>query len=134
MFDIDFIFPLTGLVQMIIVVMIFAFALRVGINRDKMGVPAPAMTGNEEWERYCRVHLNSVEQAILFIPMMWLTAFTAGDTMAASAGAVWVVGRILFSQLYIKDPKSRGPGILLTLLALVGTLVMAGMEIIPALF
>ena len=41
------------------------FGLRTGIARGKFGIDAPRVTGNETWERYNRVHLNTLEQLIV---------------------------------------------------------------------
>ena len=46
----------------------WAFALLVGMQRVKHKVDAPATTGDPIYERYHRVHYNTMEQLILFVP------------------------------------------------------------------
>ena len=50
------------------------FGFAVGKAREKYGVKAPATTGNEMFERYFRVQMNTLEQLIVFIPSIVLFA------------------------------------------------------------
>ena len=90
-------------------------------------VEAPQITGNPDFERCFRVHQNTVEQLVFFLPSLWLAAFTLGDRWAALGGAVWVVGRILYAFGYYRSASQRGPGFIIamltTLVLLLGSLV-----------
>ena len=44
----------------------------VGRMRSKHGVHAPAVTGAPEFERAFRVQMNTLEQFVLFLPLLWL--------------------------------------------------------------
>ncbi len=105
------------------------FGAAVGRARGKYGVQAPAVHGNEIFERYFRVHMNTLEQLVVFIPAIWLFAQFVDPHWAAGLGGVYLVGRALYFASYVKDPKSRGPGFLLSsvpsLVMLVGVLVEA---------
>ncbi|HLY53305.1 MAG TPA: MAPEG family protein, partial [Steroidobacteraceae bacterium] len=46
----------------------FYFGLAVARARATYKVPAPATSGNEVFERYFRVHMNTLEQLIIFVP------------------------------------------------------------------
>lgn len=46
------------------------FGAMVAKARGTYGVKAPATTGNEIFERYFRVQMNSLESLIIFIPAM----------------------------------------------------------------
>jgi uncharacterized membrane protein YecN with MAPEG domain len=46
----------------------------VGQARLKYKVPAPATTGDPIFERYFRVHQNTMEQLIVFVPAMFIFA------------------------------------------------------------
>ena len=105
----------TPLVTLLAVFLTLFLSMKVGgMRRD---VPAPAITGNEAFERANRVHLNTVEQLVLFLPSLWLALPALGDHYAAGLGGVWLVGRILYARAYTKDPKTRGQGMMLTVLA-----------------
>lgn len=105
------------------------FGIAVGRARVKFGVHAPAVAGNEHFERYFRVHMNTLEQLIVFLPALWLFAQFVDPHWAAGLGGVYLVGRTLYFLSYVKDPKSRGLGFALTslpaLVMLVGVLVEA---------
>ena len=81
----------------------------------KLGVNAPAMSGNATFDRTFRVHANTVEQIVLFLPMLWVAAMVVGDLWAAAIGAFWVVGRLVYMSGYSVDADKRGPGMLITL-------------------
>ncbi len=92
------------------------FGVQVGSMRGKHGVKAPAISGAPEFERMYRVHCNTMEQLVMFLPLMWLFAHFVNATWAAGAGVVFLVGRFLYRAEYLKDPASRSPGFTLTFL------------------
>ena len=112
-------YPLTMLGTLAVVLITLIFAARTGQARGKTGVKAPAMSGSEEFERANRVHLNTVEQLVMFLPVMWIFASQMGDLAAGIAALVWVIGRFLYSQAYMADPAKRTVGFLIGALALV---------------
>jgi len=105
------------------------FGMAVARARGRYGVQAPAVHGNEILERYFRVQMNTLEQLVVFIPAIWLFAQFVDPHWAAGLGGVYLVGRALYFVSYVKDPKSRGLGFLLSsvpsLVMLVGVLVEA---------
>lgn len=107
--------PWTALVSLAAVLVCFAFALQSGTMRAKHKVPAPSMDGPEDFKRAARVHANTIEQIVLFLPVLWLFAMFWGDAWAALIGIVWPVGRIVYAQGYMRDPKGRGPGFVVSL-------------------
>ena len=117
------------IVTLLAVVQFMVFGFLVGGARMKHGVKAPATTGNEVFERYFRVHMNTLEQLIVFIPAIWLFAQFVSPHWAAGLGGVYLVGRVVYFLSYVKDPKSRGLGFALTsvpsLVMVVGVLVEA---------
>jgi len=90
------------------------FIGRVGFNRAKYEVEAPKTIGNDTWERMYRVQQNTLEQLILFIPGMVVFGLYVSQTWVLLPGVLYVVGRQLYSHLYIKNPASRGPGMILS--------------------
>jgi len=90
------------------------FIGRVGFNRAKYEVEAPKTIGNDTWERMYRVQQNTLEQLILFIPGMVVFGLYVSQTWGLLPGVLYVAGRQLYSHLYIKNPASRGPGMILS--------------------
>ena len=93
-----------------------AFGFMVGGARVKYGVAAPAISGNEVFERYFRVQQNTLEQLVAFVPGIWLFGVYVSPLWAAALGAVFIVGRAIYAAGYIRDPKARGAGFGLTFL------------------
>jgi len=105
------------------------FGLAVGRARGIYKCPAPATTGNEIFERYFRVQMNTLEQLVVFVPALLLFATKVDPRWAAGLGAVYLVGRVLYFTAYVRDPAKRGPGFGLTaipnLVLVVGGLIGA---------
>ena len=105
---------LVTLVTTLAVIEVMVFGLLVGRGRIRYGVPAPAMTGHPAWERLNRVHLNSVEQVVVFVPLLWIFALTVSPIWAAVLGALFVVARVAYAVGYARDPEARAAGAILT--------------------
>lgn len=93
------------------------FTMRVGITRGKFKVDAPACKGDETWERLFRVQQNTMEQLLIMIPATFAFAYYLSGLWALVVGAIFIIGRFWYSAEYLKDPKSRAPGMTVTLLA-----------------
>ena len=106
--------PFTALVTVAALIYTVILSMRVGLMRNKTGVNAPAVTGDPIFERAFRVHVNTIEQLVLFIPVLWLSVGVIGDMWTALIGLVWIVGRVLYATSYMKDPAKRGPGMMIT--------------------
>ena len=122
------------IVAMLALLEYFFFSIKVGQARGKYGVKAPATTGNEHFERYNRVHQNTLEQLIMFIPGLFAFANFVSPNWAAIVGVVFIIGRGIYFNLYIGDPDKRGPGMLVSMLAtatlVIGALVGAVITLI----
>ena len=123
---------LVAIVAALALVEYFVFTMMCGMARGRLGVPAPSMTGNPEFERYFRVQGNTIEQLVIFLPALFLFAHFVSSPVAAGLGLVFILGRALYAWAYLSDPARRGPGFGLTLLSnsvlLVGGLVGAIVE------
>jgi uncharacterized membrane protein YecN with MAPEG domain len=101
----------------------FAFGVLVGRARTQYGVEAPAITGHPVFERHFRVHQNTLEQLVIFIPAVWLFGAYVSPRAAAGLGLVFIVGRFVYLRGYVEDPKKRSTGTLITFAAQVILLV-----------
>jgi glutathione S-transferase len=101
------------------------FGIKVGQARGTYGIQAPATTGNEVFERYYRVQMNTLEQLVIFLPALVAFAFFVSATWAAALGALFVVGRAVYYAGYIADPGKRGPGFLLGAVANIALVIGA---------
>jgi uncharacterized membrane protein YecN with MAPEG domain len=101
------------------------FAVGVTRARVRYKVPAPATTGNEMFERYFRVQMNTLEQLVVFIPSMLIFGQYLSPYLAAAIGAVFLIGRLVYQFAYVKDPKKREAGFLLSVIPTVILLIGA---------
>jgi glutathione S-transferase len=92
------------------------FAMLVGWARGKYGVKAPAVTGHEIFDRYFRVHQNTLELLVVFVPAIWLFGMYVDPTWAALLGLVYLVARVLYLRGYVADPAKREVGFALSVL------------------
>lgn len=119
------------IVTSLILMEYMVFGFFVGKARSTYNVPAPATTGDPVFERYWRVHQNTLEQLIIFLPSMLIFAYFANPLYAALAGVVFFIGRLLYFRGYVADPGTRGTGFMIgfvaTVFVLVGNLVHAVM-------
>ena len=93
----------------------FAFGMLAGVQRMKTGVEAPAISGNDIFERYFRVHYNTMEQLVIFVPAIYLYGTYISVNWAAGLGVVFTIGRFVYLKMYIANPKKRGIGFGLTM-------------------
>lgn len=116
---------LTAIVTVLAVLMFFWTILLVGRMRGKHGIDAPATTGNPEFERAFRVQMNTLEQIVVFLPLLWLSNsyFMIMPYLTGALGLVWVVGRIVYALGYLAEPSKRSMGFLISLLATAGLLI-----------
>ena len=105
-------FTLGGLV-LALAVYVWA-VLKVGQARGQYGVEAPAVTGAPEFERVFRAQQNTVEQMVLFLPLLGLACFLWGDIWAGLYGLVWSLGRLLFIETYARAADRRSLGFMLS--------------------
>ncbi len=106
-----------SVVTMLALLEYVAFQMLVGRARGRYGVPAPATTGNEVFERYYRVQQNTIEQLVVFLPSLWLFGLFLNPVVAAIIGLFFILGRILYLRGYVADPGKRGVGFLIGFVA-----------------
>jgi glutathione S-transferase len=110
---------LPAVITLLALLLFIYSCLAVGMARKKYGVAAPATTGHAQFEVVYRVQMNMLEQLVLFLPALWLFSEYVSPLWAGLLGLVWLVGRVLYSVSYINDPKSRGPGFMISFIAVV---------------
>lgn len=99
------------------------FGVAVGRARVRHNVGAPAVSGDELFERFHRAHQNTLEQLVIFIPAICASGYFASPLLAVTCGVAFLIGRAWYFRCYIRDPDTRGTGMVITLLASVILLV-----------
>lgn len=125
---------LTALVTVLALVVFFWTGWRVGAMRAKHDVKAPATTGHPEFDRAFRVQMNTLEQIVIFLPLLWIANayFHMVPLLAGALGLVWIVGRIVYANAYMADPSSRSMGFLISGIATLGLLVLSIVGLVQA--
>ena len=99
-----------AIVTTLALLQVFVFAFQVGQQRVKHDVKAPAVQGAPEFERAFRVHQNTIEQLIIFVPALWIFASYWRADVAAGLGLIFVIARQVYRNAYIEDPAKRSAG------------------------
>lgn len=122
------------LVTILLLMQYIYFMGLVGAARGKADLKAPAITGDDDFERANRVHINTLEQLIITLPAMWICAVYFRADLAAILGATFLVGRFVYAAAYRKDPATRGTGMMIGFLANVALLLCGLYVVVSQLF
>jgi len=116
----------SAIVTILVLALYFYMGSVVGRMRGRHNVVAPAVIGHPEFERSFRVHANTMEQLVLFLPLLWLATLLYNGIawLPALFGLIFLIGRIVYMQIYMSDPQKRGPGILIGMVGVLGLLVL----------
>mgnify|MGYP003526268141 CR=1 FL=1 len=97
----------------------------VGQARGKYKIHAPAITGHPDFERAFRAHQNTLEQTVMFLPLLWLATIYCNEQYAAYLGYAWLAGRLWYVYGYIAEAGKRSMGFAISALAMIVLLVMS---------
>jgi len=99
----------------------------VGRARQTYGVEAPATTGNPDFERYFRVHANTLEALIVFLPALWIFSLSVNYHIGVVLGLLFVIARIEYARGYLSAASKRSRGAMasgvITVVLVVGGLI-----------
>jgi hypothetical protein len=88
-------YPLTAIALSLSLFVYIWTMMKVGGARAKYSVQAPAVDGPVEFQRIFRVHMNTLEQLVVYLPALALFAAAWGDVPAVR---------------YYQAAEKRGPG------------------------
>jgi glutathione S-transferase len=86
----------------------------VGRARHTYGVEAPATTGNPDFERYFRVHENTLEALIVFLPAVWIFSMSVNYHLGVLLGLLFLIARIIYAAGYLSAASKRSTGAIAT--------------------
>ena len=118
------------IVAMAAVLQYLVFGGLVGKARGQYGVKAPAVAGNEQFERVYRVQMNTLELLVAFLPALYAASKYWPTWVVAAVGAVYLVGRVTYWRAYVSEPSTRGLGFALSIAPVFGLALAA---LVPAL-
>jgi glutathione S-transferase len=103
------------LVAITAVLQFLFFSMMTGRARMKSGLEAPAMTGDEGFERMYRVQMNTLEALVMFIPALFIASNYWSYLLISGLGVVYLLGRFIYWRAYVAAPKKRGLGFMLSI-------------------
>ena len=106
----------------------FFFGMMTGKARAKSGLKAPAVVGDEGFERMYRVQMNTLEVLVMFLPALLIAGRYWSSLLVAAIGLVYLIGRFAFWRAYITEPSKRAVGFVLSIvpIAILILLSLAG--------
>jgi len=106
----------------------------VGRARQRYGIAAPATTGNPDFERYFRVHENTLEALIVFLPALWIFSETVHYRTGVLLGLLFLIARIVYARGYLSEASKRSTGAMATgvinAILVVGSLIAITIKIL----
>ena len=105
-----YVYGCTVSVTLLTLFLYFFMGVAVSRARGRFGIQAPAVHGNEAFERILRAHANTTEQLVLFLPLLWISAVLVGDLFAGVVGIIWPVARLAYALGYYRNGTRRVPG------------------------
>jgi glutathione S-transferase len=108
-------------------------AAYVGRARVKYGIRAPATTGHPDFERVNRVHINTLESLVIFVPAVVIFGLYMNPLWAAVLGGLFVIGRALYAVGYYSAAEKRGIGAGITGIANIALVVGALIGVVQRL-
>jgi glutathione S-transferase len=121
------------LVTLASLLLYFYMSTLVAGARQKHNLPAPAISGNPDFERTFRVQMNTLEWLPIFLPSLWICGMYWDERIVAVVGAIWIVGRAMYMQGYIKAANQRSMGFLVQAIAVLVLLLGAAAGAIMSL-
>jgi glutathione S-transferase len=121
------------LVAIIAVLQFLSFGALTGRARRQSGLKAPAITGNEGFERMYRVQMNTLELLIAFLPALFLAAKYWPASLVAGLGDAYLVGRFAYWRAYVSEPSTRRLGFMMSMLPTMFLAILALVGIILSL-
>nr|NIP19010.1 MAPEG family protein [Xanthomonadales bacterium]NIX13796.1 MAPEG family protein [Xanthomonadales bacterium] len=80
------------------------------------------------------VQMNTLEQLIVFVPATFAFARYVSGSWVLLPGAVFIIGRLMYSSAYLKDPRTRAPGMIATMLANTVLVIAVLIKVLLAIF
>jgi len=102
--------PITAIVLCVALLLYGVLGFNVGRARGRYKVAAPATTGNPDFERVFRVHQNTLENLVVFVPALLIFSQYTSPLWGAVLGALWILGRIVYAAAYYRAAEKRSAG------------------------
>src|ERR1700748_1625356 len=116
---------LSAAVTVLTAMVMFYAMFVVGRTRGRHKIFPPAMTGHPDVDRALRVQGNTVEQVVIFLPLLWVATLYFHGWIPAALGLVWCLGRVIYAIGYMQEANKRGAGFAIASLATLALMVLS---------
>ena len=127
----DYIYP--GILSCIALLVYYFTLLKSGTSRKKFEISAPLHEGPDEYLRIVRAHQNTLEHLAIFLPGLWLFAFSVDPIWASVIGIFWPLGRLSYALGYYQEAEKRILGLYISMppiyIFIIGSLISFLMDI-----
>jgi len=117
-------YTLSALVTIFSSVFTMYLAYNVGMTRMAHKEPPHKAIKSKEVMIANRVHMNCVENSVVFLPLLWIATIYWNAIVAGIIWAVWFTSRVFYVFGYLKDPKKRQIPFMIGLACIALTAVM----------
>ena len=118
---------LSAAVTVLTAMILYYTMMIVGRTRKAHNIWPPAMTGHPDVDRALRVQGNTVEQVVIFLPLLWVATlyFHLLGWLPPALGLIWCLGRVLYANGYMREASKRGPGFAISSLASLALMILS---------
>lgn len=85
----------------------FYLAFNVWMTRQKHKSMPWENTIDKEVMIANRVHMNTIEATVVYLPLLWVATVFWSSTIAWVFGLIWFISRVWYAFAYLKNPKKR---------------------------
>ncbi len=117
-------YTLSALVTIFSSLFTMYLAYNVGMTRMAHKEPPHKAIKSKEVMIANRVHMNCIENSVVFLPLLWVATVFGSANIAGIIGAVWFVSRVFYAFGYLKDPKKRQIPFMVGLVCIVLTAIL----------
>lgn len=126
--------PYVELIALLAVLQFIFFGMMTGRARGQSGLKAPAVVGNEHFERMYRVQMNTLETLVAFLPALLIAGKYWSPLFVSVLGVIYLVGRLVYWRAYLANPAKRGLGFIISILPTWLLVLLALLGAVRALF
>jgi glutathione S-transferase len=74
--------------------------------RRKFGIPLPGTANHVDLEKFRTVHVDQIEQNVVFLPILWVSSILISWVFILPLGLSWVLLRAIYIRGYVNKNDS----------------------------
>ncbi len=100
-------YTLSAFVTICTSVLIFILAYNVWAARLRHKVQPYEDTKEKDVLIANRIHMNTIEQTVVFLPLLWVATVFSSANIAGLLACIWFISRIGYALIYKKQADKR---------------------------